>query len=49
MADVQHTVLDSNNWGGTALGEGTWKLMGGGLSNPGSSTKLLFGLWIKIV
>lgn len=30
-------------------GTGTWKLMGGGVSNPGSSTKLLFGLWIKIV
>ena len=30
-------------------GTGTWKLMGGGVSNPGTSTKLLFGLWIKIV
>ena len=30
-------------------GTGTWKLMGGGVSNPGSSTRLLFGLWIKIV
>lgn len=30
-------------------GTGTWKLMGGGVPNPGSSTKLLFGLWVKIV
>lgn len=30
-------------------GTGTWKLMGGGVKNPGLSTKLLFGLWIKIV
>jgi len=30
-------------------GTGTWKLMGGGVSQPGINSKLLFGLWIKIV
>ena len=28
MTDVQHTVLDSNNWGGTALGAGFGGLIG---------------------
>ena len=35
--------------GPSVEGTGTWKLMGGGVSSPGTSTRLLFGLWIKIV
>ena len=35
--------------GSSVGGTGTWKLMGGGVPNPGTNTKLLFGLWIKIV
>ena len=34
--------------GSAVGGSGTWKLMGGGPSNPGNSRIYLYGLWVKI-